>query len=289
MTAIKHNESFSAKDNVILVGTAKTDFSKYGLTPAELAYVKKQITAEEHIINVNQYERRVVVYIEDKRKEGFQTLEACRKAGNKVSGVMNAAKAESVTILDLTGNVENILAFAEGMALGNYQFLHYRQDIKKAANALKTINISSKKVKAAEVKAVKNDSKNNSSSGSQNSADEKSWCANGDRVHAGKCSRGLFKCVVTGSVVRTRGQRACNFRIHYEVVLSTTTSREGRNDGISSRRRSVDGGYTTLIATRRDYWTGTAKGESVTRCSVGRIGDTDKWLGIVTRHANHIN
>jgi leucyl aminopeptidase len=154
MTAIKHNESFSAKDNVILVGTAKTDFSKYGLAPAELAYVKKQITAEEHIINVNQYERRVVVYIEDKKKEGFQTLEACRKAGNKVCGIMNVAKAESATILDLTGNTENIMAFAEGMALGNYQFLHYRQDIKKAANTLKTINISSKKIKVAEVNTL---------------------------------------------------------------------------------------------------------------------------------------
>ncbi len=155
MTTIKHNESISAKDNVILIGTAKTDFSKQGLTPAELAYVKKQIAAEEHIINVNQYERRVVVYIEDKKKEAYKTLEACRKAGNRVCGIINTAKLESATIVDLTGNAENILAFAEGMALGNYQFLHYRQnDIKKVANSLKAINIHSKKVKATDVERL---------------------------------------------------------------------------------------------------------------------------------------
>ncbi|HSY75318.1 MAG TPA: peptidase M17, partial [Bacteroidia bacterium] len=156
MTAIKHNESISAKDNVILIGTAKTDFSKQGLAPAELAYVKKQIGAEEHIINVNQYERRVVIYIEDKKKEAYKTLEACRKAGNRVCGIMNTAKLESATIVDLTGNAENVLAFAEGMALGNYQFLHYRQnDIKKVANSLKAINIQSKKIKAVDFERLK--------------------------------------------------------------------------------------------------------------------------------------
>ncbi len=151
MTALKHTESVSAKDNVILVGTAKTDFSKHGLSPEENAYVKKQVAAEEHIINVNQYNRRIVVYIEDKKKEGFQTIEACRKAGSRVCGIMNTAKAESATIVDLTGNTENILAFTEGMALANYQFIHYRQDIKKVANSLKTINVHSKKVKAKDI------------------------------------------------------------------------------------------------------------------------------------------
>jgi len=153
MTVIKHTDSISAKDNLVLVVTAKTDISKQGFSAAELAYVKKQIAAEEHIINVNQYERRVTIYVEEKKKEAYQTLEACRKAGNRICGVMNTAKVEAVTIVDLVGNAENILALAEGMALGNYQFLYYRQnDIKKLANSLKTINLNSKKVKADDVK-----------------------------------------------------------------------------------------------------------------------------------------
>ena len=151
MTALKHTKSTSTTDNIIWVVTAKTDLSKQGLTPAELAFVKKQIAAEEHIINVNQYERRIVIYVEDKKKQAFQTLEACRKAGNRVCGILNAAKLEAATIVDLVGNTENVLAFAEGIALGNYQFLYYRKDDKKVANSLKTVNILSKKIKTAEV------------------------------------------------------------------------------------------------------------------------------------------
>lgn len=155
MTALKHTTTLSAKDNVIFIITAKTDLSKQGLTSAELAYVKKQIAAEEHIININQYERRVIIYVEDKKKQAYQTLEACRKAGTRVCGVLNAAKVESALIVDLTGNAENVLAFAEGLALANYQFLKYRADQKKAANSLTAIGIQSKKIKAQDIERLK--------------------------------------------------------------------------------------------------------------------------------------
>lgn len=155
MTALKQTQSISAKDNAVLIGTAKTDFSKYGLSSNELAYVKKQIAADEHIISINQYSRRVVIYIGEEKKEIHRTTEAYRKAGNSVCAMLNAAKVDQVTIADLIGNTTNTLAFAEGMALGNYQFLHYRQkDIKKLEHSLKTININSKKVNADDVKRL---------------------------------------------------------------------------------------------------------------------------------------
>jgi len=147
MTALKHIETVSSKDNVVLIGTVKTDFSKYGLTPAELVFVKKQITADEHIIAINQYSRRVVVYIGEEKKEKYLTLEAYRKAGGRVCGMANGAKLESLTINDTIGNEDNALAFAEGMVLSNYQFIHYKKDSKKIANSLKTINLHGKKIK----------------------------------------------------------------------------------------------------------------------------------------------
>jgi leucyl aminopeptidase len=152
MTAIKYSQSVSNKDNVVLLADSKSDFSKYGLSKDELTFLKEQIGKEEHIISINQYKRRVVIYIEEKKKEAYLTVEAFRKAGNRACGIFNAAKATDVTIADLLGNAEHSLAFAEGMTLGNYQFLHYRQrDIQKIANSLKTINVNSKKVSAANV------------------------------------------------------------------------------------------------------------------------------------------
>jgi leucyl aminopeptidase len=151
MTTIKSTQNISSKDNLILIGTAKSDFAKQGLTKTEADFAAKQIKAEEHIINVNQYSRRIFIYVaEDKKNENY-TLEAFRRAGNKACGVFNAAKAESVTIVDLAGNTGQTLAFAEGMALGNYQFIQLKKDVKKLTHSLKTILLNSKNVTAKEI------------------------------------------------------------------------------------------------------------------------------------------
>lgn len=151
MTTIKSTQSISSKDNLVLIGNAKTDFSKQGLSKEEMDYVNKQIKAEEHIININQYTRRIIIYIgEDKKNENY-TLEAFRKAGNKACSIFNTAKVEQATLTDLTGNAEQTLAFAEGMALGNYQFIQLKTDVKKLTRSLKTILIHSKKATAKEI------------------------------------------------------------------------------------------------------------------------------------------
>jgi leucyl aminopeptidase len=152
MTTIKHSQSISPKDNIVLLAHEKSDFSSYGLSQAELSFLKAEIKKEEHFVSINQYSRRVMVYIEEKKKEVHLVKEAFRRAGNKACAVLNAAKAPNVTIVDLIGNGEHTLAFAEGMALGNYQFLEYRQkDLKKLEHALKTIHVNSKKVSASDI------------------------------------------------------------------------------------------------------------------------------------------
>jgi leucyl aminopeptidase len=152
MTAIKYSQSISDKDNLVVLANAKTNFSGYGLSSAELAFLKAEIGREEHIISINQYKRRIVVYIAESKKEAYLTTEAFRKAGNRACAIFNAAKATEVIITDTLGNGEHTLAFAEGMALGNYQFLYYRQrDIKKIAHSLKTIHVHCKKVSASDV------------------------------------------------------------------------------------------------------------------------------------------
>lgn len=151
MTTIKSTQTTNSTDNIVLIGNAKSDFSKYGLSPAELSFVSKQVKVEEHSININQYTRRILIYIgEDKGGENA-TLEAFRKAGSKACGIFNAAKVEQVTLMDLNKNAAQILAFTEGMALGNYQFLQFKKDSKKLAHSLKSILIHSKKVSDKEI------------------------------------------------------------------------------------------------------------------------------------------
>jgi len=154
MTTIKLTSSISPKDNIILIGNAKSDFSKYGLSKTELDFINKQIKKEEHTININQYERRILIYIEEDKKNVNYTLEAFRKAGNKACATFNAAKTEQLTIVDLDGITAQVLAFAEGMMLGNYQFLRYKKDAKKIAHSLKTILVHSKQVSQKQIQQL---------------------------------------------------------------------------------------------------------------------------------------
>ncbi|NNM93951.1 MAG: leucyl aminopeptidase [Bacteroidia bacterium] len=155
MTAIKYSASFSAVEHLAAIATTKSDFTKLGLSREELGYLKGQIQKDEHFVTINQYKRTVIVYIAEKKDERFLAIEALRRAGNKVCGVFNGIKAGSVTIVDLAGNAEDTIAFAEGMALGNYQFLSHRtQDTKKVKHSLATINIQSRKVDRAQIQRL---------------------------------------------------------------------------------------------------------------------------------------
>ncbi len=155
MTAIKYSGETRSSEHLAVLGTAKSDFSKIGLSENELSFLDGEISKKEHFITINQYKRLVVIYILEKRDHPYLVLEAHRRAGNKVCGILNAAKAVSVTVIDLIGDHENSLAFTEGMALGNYQFLtHKTQEVEKLKHSLRTIYVQSKKVNRQQIERL---------------------------------------------------------------------------------------------------------------------------------------
>ncbi|MEI7499213.1 MAG: leucyl aminopeptidase family protein [Bacteroidota bacterium] len=108
---------------------------------AEKKYMKEQIeTLKQEVVSFNRLGYWVYIFFIKEEKDKSQRMEACRKAGDKVSGYLNAQKAVSVAIYDSEGKSEEALAFAEGMALGSYQFLKYKKD-KESENTLKKIEI----------------------------------------------------------------------------------------------------------------------------------------------------
>jgi leucyl aminopeptidase len=72
-----------------------------------------------------------------------------RKAGDKVAGMLNAQKATRVVLFDTEAAGNVVLAFAEGMALGSYQFLKYKKD-RENENTLQEIEIYSKALEESE-------------------------------------------------------------------------------------------------------------------------------------------
>lgn len=151
MTKIKKSIALSSKEDIVLLGTSKGDFSKYGLSKTELNYVQSQIKSDKKLIQINQFSRWVFVQIIEEKKQGYLTNEACRKAGNSLAGLINENKISKVILVDLENRPSEVLALAEGMALGNYQFLKYKKDAKKETHSLKEILINSKNASAKDI------------------------------------------------------------------------------------------------------------------------------------------
>lgn len=113
------------QDNlVLLVEKDQLDALDALLAPGELAFLRQ---AAPHDVSSFSFPRTggvAFVRILKPEKDPFSALEDARLAGNELLGELRRYKIETVSIHNFC--VENrALAFAEGLALGSYQFLKY--------------------------------------------------------------------------------------------------------------------------------------------------------------------
>ena len=148
MTIIRKAGKLNSNDHLVLLSNKRTNFSSYGLSVDEIALVRKQLEQNERrSVLINRNKQLILVQTVDAGKKPYLTYEGCRKSGSKATDIFNEYKVEHVSVLDAIGDAYAAIAFAEGMALGNYQFLAHKNDPSKEQNALRTISVSSKKIK----------------------------------------------------------------------------------------------------------------------------------------------
>ncbi len=117
------------------------------LTGEEYTYVIHQKDKQEKdLVILNRYDHLVVIQFIKKEPSVPKRLENCRIAGDRIGSLLNDHKIREVFIYDLEGRQEETLALAEGMELGNYQFLAYKKEPGKKKNSLETIYLFSKSV-----------------------------------------------------------------------------------------------------------------------------------------------
>lgn len=156
MTLIKKAPTPSENENIVVVCKKNTPLASFGLSAAEREYVRNEFEIKDKKVAViNQLRRVVILHLVDKKQKEYQTFEVLRKAGDKIAAYLNESKKESVVIVDAVNDVKAVLALAEGIAMGNYQFIKYKtKDIDKTKNILKTIFVNSKKVNAKDVERL---------------------------------------------------------------------------------------------------------------------------------------
>jgi leucyl aminopeptidase len=130
----------TAADTIYLI-KAGSDLNQTNLDKTEIDFVKKEHRNKHHVIEINRYKNRIyVVYVEFNGNKN-KRLENYRKCGFTLQEKVNKAKIERVVVYPVVAGVDETLAFAEGVLLGNYQFLKYFKEASKKENSLKQVDI----------------------------------------------------------------------------------------------------------------------------------------------------
>lgn len=135
-------------DHLIILADKQTDWTKIGLHEEYTDIIKNQLKKEVRQIIIPSTNRMVIVSILENtapEKTGvtqqYLADEAIRKAGYKVLGLINKYKIGAVTIRNFSSPGQATLCFAEGMAMGNYQFIRFKKDAAKEGHSLKEIRL----------------------------------------------------------------------------------------------------------------------------------------------------
>lgn len=148
MTAIRKIQRAGKKDHVVVIGTEKTDLKKAGFTAEEAAYIRESMIRNKPgtPIHINRYTRQLFFCPVAKKGTPSQTNEIARKSGCTLTASANALRISSLVVIDTTGNRDFVMAFAEGMIYGNYQFLKYREEPGKEKHSLTQIGLVASRI-----------------------------------------------------------------------------------------------------------------------------------------------
>jgi len=148
MIKINKISKLDNKDTIVLLCNKKFNFKGYGLTDAEIIHVKNELDKNNKwSVVINQLHRYVFIQCIEEKKEVYLIIENLRKAASVIHASVTASKYNSVTVIDTLNKAKETLAFIEGLALSNYQFLKYKKERDKELFSLKTIEVFAKSIK----------------------------------------------------------------------------------------------------------------------------------------------
>lgn len=144
-------QAASAQDNIVILADKENlDPLEGSLAPHEFAFLKQAAKQDISSFFFPRTDGSLLVRLLKPEKEEAIALEDARLAGNELLREVRQYKIESLTLRNLCANNRS-LAFAEGLALGSYQFLKYFSQPAKKENVLHEIRLESPNVSAAEI------------------------------------------------------------------------------------------------------------------------------------------
>ncbi len=130
----------TAADTIFLVRDGK-DLHHLGFTDDELNYIKRQHRSDHNVVVVNRYKNVLIVAFGETIGTRSIRNEAYRMRGDEAQLQLNKARVERTVVFNVTADKEEVLAFTEGLLLGNYTFGKYKKKNKKKDNTLEQVDI----------------------------------------------------------------------------------------------------------------------------------------------------
>ncbi|WP_375418491.1 M17 family metallopeptidase, partial [uncultured Hymenobacter sp.] len=112
------------------------------LPEAARRYVEAALVRQDKLVAINHFSHQHYFVVAEEKPTPPRTLEALRRHGHALHGLLKAEKTTEVFLHNLSENTQAALALAEGLALTAYQFEGYKTDEKsRAAPALTTLTL----------------------------------------------------------------------------------------------------------------------------------------------------
>lgn len=118
----------------------------------EMQYITKQFKKPKKTsFEFNRYSHWIFVFFGKEDGTRAVYLEKCRKAGDNILATVRDNGIKKLIISHATHDGNALIAFSEGLALGNYQFLKYKKDKTEKESPLKEIGILCSGIKARDI------------------------------------------------------------------------------------------------------------------------------------------
>lgn len=145
MATISIKNNLNTQTNVLVL-TEKFK-NEFGLPEKVESYILEQLKKEDvKSLQYNYIGKLINILIIDPKAGEHALNEKIRKHASSFCDALNASKKTDVYIYNQTKNDDLSLAAAEGLCLGNYQFLNHKTKDKKGLNSLKTIFIANSRI-----------------------------------------------------------------------------------------------------------------------------------------------
>jgi leucyl aminopeptidase len=144
----------SGKADLIFLTNGPDSLPKEFFNKDELNYISRQYNRKKQdFFSFNRLDHWLFIQIIKKEGDPYKGKEKLRKSGDKFGSLLNELKQRQIILYDTDGRPQEMLAFTEGLMLGQYRFLKYKEK-KEKDDMLETVRIFSGKIKNNEIQEL---------------------------------------------------------------------------------------------------------------------------------------